>query len=264
MFKPAKLGLVFALSLILGFQTVGQAQTENQTEKLDKDKSKLSIVLGGKRLGIIAGFVTKERVESLKLGEKRGVLVRDVIKNSSADRAGLKADDVIIEIDGQAIESHRDLRRRLQDLGYGKSSSLKVIRDGNTQQLSFTLEKSSSDNFYAYGYGQNTEEIKKALGQNKEARKKALEESRRAREKYKVEIEKARAEGRERGDLNWHYLSFGRARLGVQTQELTEQLGKYFGLEKGKGALISHVSEDSAGAKAGLLAGDVIIEVNGV
>jgi len=267
MFKPVKLGLVFALSLALGSQTI-QAQTENLKDKVDKTKPKIAIVLGGKRLGIVAGFLTKERAEALKLGEKRGVLVREVIKDSSADRAGLKSGDVIVEIDGQVIESHRDLRNKLEKIDYGKSTSLKIIRDGAPQQLSFTLEKSNSDNFYAYAYGENNEEVKKALEKSKEARKKALQESRQSLEKYRAEMDKARAErraeGHARGENELHYFSFGRPRLGVQTQELTEQLGKYFGLEKGKGALISHVSEDSPGAKAGLLAGDVITEINGV
>lgn len=270
MFKPVKLVLVFALSLALGFQTFGQAQTQAQNEKSDKSKPKVAIVLGGKRLGIVAGHVTKERAESLKLSEKRGVLVRDVIKNSPADRAGLKSGDVIIEVDGQAIESHGDLRRKTHGLDYDKSYSMKIVRDGNTQQLAFTLEKSSSDEFYAYSYGQNEEEIKRALEKSREAfeksreaRKKALEGSKKSLEKSLEKLDKAGAEGRARGE-ELKYFYFGRPRLGVETQSVTEQLAKYFGVEKGKGVLISHVSEDSAGAKAGLLAGDVVVEVNGV
>jgi C-terminal processing protease CtpA/Prc len=267
MFKPAKLALVFALSLIFSFQTLGQAQAQDQNLKPEKaEKSRVAIVLGGKRLGIVSGPLTKERSESLNLGEKRGVLVRDVIKDSSADKAGLKSGDVIIEIDGQTVESHGDIRRKMEKLDYGKTYALKVIRSGNPQQLNFTLEKSESDNFYVYGYGQNSEELKKALERSrealeksKEARKKAFEESRKSIEKHRSEIDKARAEGKLKGD---GVIFFGRPRLGVETQGLTTQLAKYFGVEKG--VLISNVSENSAAAKAGLTAGDIIIEVNGV
>ncbi|MBI4854708.1 MAG: PDZ domain-containing protein [Acidobacteria bacterium] len=268
MFKPAKLVLAVALSLVLGIGTLGQAQVQDQKEKSDKTKSKVAIVLGGKRLGIVAGFVTKEHAENLKLGERRGVLVRDVIKDSSADRAGLKSGDVIIEVDGQNIESHGDLRKKLQSLDFDRAYSLKIVRDGNAQQVNFTLDKSTSDNFYAYSYGANSEEVRKALEKtketlekSKEARKKAFQESRAAKEKYRAEIEKARAEGRTKGHLEFRDF-FSRPRLGVETQRLNDQLAKYFGVEKG--VLISHVSEDSVASKAGLLAGDVITEINGV
>jgi membrane-associated protease RseP (regulator of RpoE activity) len=49
----------------------------------------------------------------------------------------------------------------------------------------------------------------------------------------------------------------------VKVQDLTEQLGNYFGVEDGKGALITEVEEDMPAYKAGLKAGDVIVEVEG-
>ncbi|MBL7074869.1 PDZ domain-containing protein [candidate division KSB1 bacterium] len=51
-----------------------------------------------------------------------------------------------------------------------------------------------------------------------------------------------------------------RAWLGVRLQDLTDQLGKYFGVKDGKGALISEVLEDSPAEEAGLKAGDVVIQ----
>jgi membrane-associated protease RseP (regulator of RpoE activity) len=51
--------------------------------------------------------------------------------------------------------------------------------------------------------------------------------------------------------------------IGVELSTLTEQLGEYFGVEKGNGALITTVSEDSPAEKAGLKAGDVIVAIDG-
>jgi membrane-associated protease RseP (regulator of RpoE activity) len=53
----------------------------------------------------------------------------------------------------------------------------------------------------------------------------------------------------------------GRGRLGVRLQGLTDQLGDYFGIEGGDGALVTSVTEDSPAAAAGIQAGDVIVAV---
>jgi serine protease Do len=51
--------------------------------------------------------------------------------------------------------------------------------------------------------------------------------------------------------------------IGVGVMPLTKQLGDYFGISDGKGLLVSSVRENSPAAKAGLKAGDVIVEVEG-
>jgi C-terminal processing protease CtpA/Prc len=53
-----------------------------------------------------------------------------------------------------------------------------------------------------------------------------------------------------------------RSYIGVNLTDLTDQLGGYFGVERGKGALISEVEKDSPAAKAGLQAGDVIVAID--
>jgi hypothetical protein len=51
--------------------------------------------------------------------------------------------------------------------------------------------------------------------------------------------------------------------IGVTMTSLTKQLGEYFGVEKGRGVLISEVEDDSPAHKAGLKAGDVIVKIDG-
>jgi membrane-associated protease RseP (regulator of RpoE activity) len=51
--------------------------------------------------------------------------------------------------------------------------------------------------------------------------------------------------------------------VGIQLDNLTRQLGEYFGIKRGRGALIAEVEEDSPAADAGLQAGDVIIAIDG-
>jgi serine protease Do len=51
--------------------------------------------------------------------------------------------------------------------------------------------------------------------------------------------------------------------IGVTIQELTPELAQEFGLKKSKGALVSDVGKDSPAAKAGIMRGDIILELNG-
>jgi S1-C subfamily serine protease len=60
---------------------------------------------------------------------------------------------------------------------------------------------------------------------------------------------------------SWEWPS--RPRLGVQVEALTPQLARYFGVEEGAGVLVEEVRAGSAAERAGLKAGDVILEVNG-
>jgi serine protease Do len=54
-----------------------------------------------------------------------------------------------------------------------------------------------------------------------------------------------------------------RGRMGVTVQEVTPTLARSFGLEKARGALVSHVDKDGPAAKAGLTSGDVIVGFDG-
>ncbi len=64
-------------------------------------------------------------------------------------------------------------------------------------------------------------------------------------------------------DFSFDFHMKERGYLGVTLSDLTEQLGEYFGVKDGKGALVTAVDEDSPAEKAGLKAGDVITAIDG-
>jgi membrane-associated protease RseP (regulator of RpoE activity) len=70
-------------------------------------------------------------------------------------------------------------------------------------------------------------------------------------------------EGQGPGNDNFVYAFGNNRRLGVTTVQLTKQLADYFGIADGKGVLVSSVSDNSAAAKAGIKAGDIITTVDG-
>jgi S1-C subfamily serine protease len=65
--------------------------------------------------------------------------------------------------------------------------------------------------------------------------------------------------------MDWNYEVFpgARPRLGIDAEDLSGQLGTYFGAPEGEGVLVRDVNPGSPAEKAGLKAGDVITAVNG-
>jgi len=73
-----------------------------------------------------------------------GVLITKVVKGASADEAGLKPGDVVLEVDGQATHSAGQLRSRIGIKSIGEKESLTILRSGNVKNLTVTITKPSS------------------------------------------------------------------------------------------------------------------------
>jgi serine protease Do len=73
-------------------------------------------------------------------GVQEGVLVRSVIKGSAADKAGLKAGDVITKVEGSKVGTPRDLSNEIRAKRSQKTLTLTVVRERKEQAMSLTLE----------------------------------------------------------------------------------------------------------------------------
>lgn len=83
--------------------------------------------------------VTADVADSLGMQQPYGALITDVIKNSPADKAGLKVGDVILTAQDVRIENPDALGYRLLTTGIGKTMKLVVLRDGKNQNISVVL-----------------------------------------------------------------------------------------------------------------------------
>lgn len=182
----------------------------------------------GAWLGIYMQSVDRELAEAFKLDSRYGVVINEVVKDSPADKAGLKEDDIIIAINDEKIRDDDDLTDFLYDSEEGDDVTLTIIRDGNEMTVGVTLgERENDRNWY--------------------------------RAPRALKAPKAPKAPRVFGfDSDY---DFSTSYLGVRMQELTGQLGEYFGVAHGNGALISEVDRDSPAEKAGLKAGDVITKI---
>ena len=91
-------------------------------------------------LGVSVQDITLADKESLKLGVDQGSLVREVVVDSPAYKAGLKMNDVIVEFDGHAINSSRNLPKEVVYTPAGKEISIKLVREGKKITVEATLK----------------------------------------------------------------------------------------------------------------------------
>ena len=76
-------------------------------------------------------------------GVKEGVLIRSIVKGSTAEKAGLKAGDVIVKMDGQKVATPREISSALHSSRSRKSVAFTVVRNRKEINLNVTLDESS-------------------------------------------------------------------------------------------------------------------------
>ena len=101
-------------------------------------------------LGVRIQEVTKEIAEAVKLKKTEGALVASVGEKSPADKAGIKAGDIILEFDGKKIDVMRTLPKVVAGTEVGKNVQLKIWRNKKLITKKLTLGRlESSQEFKA-------------------------------------------------------------------------------------------------------------------
>jgi S1-C subfamily serine protease len=231
---------------------------------------------GGPRLGVQIRDIEKDELAKLKLTSMNGVAVVEVTKDSAAEKAGVKANDVIVQFDGENVRSTQQLTRLVRETAARRTVKMAVMRDGKRIEVDVTPTASPApvDVFI------NRDEIRRDVERDMQALRDQLREYRYERrapapaplppgsaERYRLwalppgtEEDLRRFSEQFPRSLD-RLLSPGRARLGIGVQDLTPDLAAYFGVSAG--VLVSNVDADRPAAKAGLRAGDVITAIDG-
>jgi serine protease Do len=208
---------------LLGVTSIGSAQSGGQ----DRPRTRELTVLAGRggELGL--------RIADAK----SGVEVERVEPDSAADKAGVKAGDVILEFDGERVRSGRQFARLVQETPAGRTVKATISRNGQRHDLQITTAE-GRDSAYLFDGDRFRAQWGDRFG----------------------DLDRLR-------DLPFNFnfdfdipgMSSGR--LGVTVDPLTRQLAEYFGAKEG--VLVTSVADGSAASQAGLKAGDVITSVNG-
>ena len=202
---------------------------------------------GGSFLGVYAEDVNKENMGRYGLREARGVGITQVVKDSPAEKAGLKKDDVILRFEGDSVTSVRKLNRLVSEVAPDQTVRLAINRGGAEQEVSVTIGKRnvSANTFHRLDGPEGFEGLRGMMAPGAPG----------------ANVWKWEGQGQGREGM---IFSLGNnRRIGATTMQLTKQLADYFGIADGKGVLVSSVTDGSPAAKAGLKAGDVITSVDG-
>jgi len=255
---PKRLTLIIVLVVGLGVIAAGIAYAQqaaapeallDEQEPSTGESRAFSIMLdGGTFLGVYAEDISKENMSRYGMREIRGAGVTQVIKDSPAEKAGLKKDDVILRFDGESVTSARKLNRLVGEASADQTVRLTISRGGSEQEVSATLGKRDRmQNVFGSAMppeifrGTTPGPFKTTPGP------------------FKVDPGVIQINP---GQEGFAFAFGGNRRIGVSTQGLTKQLADYFGAKDG-GLLITSVTDNSPAAKAGLKAGDVITAVDG-
>jgi serine protease Do len=90
-------------------------------------------------LGVTVQPIDEKLAKSFGLKEPKGALIADVIKGDPADKAGVKAGDIVIAIDGKPVNTHKDLINIIGHFLPNKTVKLTLIRDGKEKIIKVKL-----------------------------------------------------------------------------------------------------------------------------
>jgi serine protease Do len=221
--------IVAGMALPVRSSAQPESQTEGQPYVFFGDEPG-----GSSYLGVDTRDITPDRVRDLHLKEESGVEVTMVDQDAPAGKAGLKEHDVILSINDQKIESEEQLRRVIREIPAGRTITIGISRDGQPMTLKAQLAEHNIDGNFNFNVPAvdipaihvppiNMPEIEMPMV---------------------VVIHSPRSSG-------------------IMVENLTPQLGDFFGVKSGNGVLVRSVEKGSRAEQAGFRAGDVIVKVNG-
>ena len=100
-------------------------------------------------LGITGNSINAELAKAMDLDINQGGFVSQVAPKSAAEEAGIKAGDIIIEVNGRKVRSFNELRGKIGSIGAGKTVELTLIRDGDEKEVEVTLKAAPDANIAA-------------------------------------------------------------------------------------------------------------------
>ena len=226
-------------SVTVNNRTYHFKQMEKDFEKFGRDMEgfgkEMELAFGGQNFkgemissGTFLGVVTEK--------DNAGVKIVEVVKESAAEKAGLKAGDIITKIDDKKVATPSELSDLISDYKPKKEIKIYYKRDGKDKTAKATLLERKVPTARSFSFS----------APDKVVRGYAMPKVRTPN----VDVELFR----ENAELGRIYNMSSRPRLGLKIQDL----------EEGAGVKVLEVEEGSAAEKAGIKKDDVITEVGGV
>jgi len=184
-------------------------------------------------LGVGVLELTDDRVKALHLKDNHGVEVIHITDNSPAAKAGIKPNDVILEVNGKPIEDSQQFQIFIEETAPGTKVGLTLWRNGAKQAVSATLDPRPSN--FALMMPPNGPDVPMPPMPD-------------------VPFN---------GPNQFQPIPDNSPLVGFFGEAVNGQLADYFGVKQGQGVLVRSVNPSTPAERAGLKAGDVVVKVNG-
>jgi serine protease Do len=202
-------------------------------------------------IGIETRDVSEEQVGMLRLKDAKGAEVTTIDHDGPACKAGMKMHDVILQMNGQAVENEEQLRRMLRELGIGKNVSFVISRDGQNQTLTMTTADRKTIGLHAWEQHYSVP----APGPSGFVHGGI----------YAPDNNPKPAPQKDHKDLlGTEDIVLSSSFTGAKLELMGPQLAEFFGAAGGAGLLVRSVDGNSPADEAGMKAGDVVVKINSV
>jgi membrane-associated protease RseP (regulator of RpoE activity) len=217
---------------------VRQATTSNSADVYEVETSSARSYLG-----VDISDINKDRASALNLKDDRGVEVTQVDQDAPAGKAGFKEHDVILNFNGTPVESEEQFRRLIRETRPGRTVAVDITRNGQTQTLKVQLADrkrfmapvvAGAPHAFAFPVPPSIAVPPMAL--------------------VPPDVPHDWTD-----QMVTHVY---RSPSGATVENLSPQLGDYFGIKNAEGMLVRSVQKGSPADVAGLRAGDVIVRVD--
>jgi hypothetical protein len=188
-------------------------------------------------LGVDFVDVDQEKAQMLKLKEVRGAVITLIDHDAPAGQAGIRVNDVVIQLNGQNVEGAEQLKRMLREIPPGRKVSIEISREGNVQTMAVELV-----DHRVLGH-----DIWKKIGHGDEDASPST-------------LGMLTGTGDTSTPSVFKMPIFGSTlNVGAMVEPLTSQMAEYLGVPHG--LMVKQVARKSEAAAAGLKAFDVILKV---
>jgi serine protease Do len=212
----------------------------------------------GSEIGVSIRDIEENDLKTAKLSQTGGVVIEEVAEDSPASRAALKKGDIVVEFDGERVRSVRQFARLVQETPAGRKVQTAVMRDG--QKVNVTVEPRESSGLNMFIRDLDGVRALGDLGRDFLFDVPAPP----ARPATPVPPAPPAAPKAPAApgfpDFESFVWRIGNP-LGMTVGDLSDQLAGYFGVKEG--VLVTSVADNSAAARAGIKAGDVVTSFNG-
>src|SRR5277367_4089525 len=203
-------------------------------------------------LGIETRAVSEDQLGVLRLKDARGAEITNLDHDGPACKAGMRMHDVIVQMNGQAIENEDQLHRLLRDMPVGRTVSFVISRDGQTQTMTMTMADRRTVGLQAWEQHYSVP----APGPSGSVRGNTFLDTPKPSKT---------ADQKEHKDLlGTETIVLSSSFTGAKLEVMGQQLAEFFGATDGGGLLVRSVDENSPAEEAGMKAGDVVVKINSI